>query len=128
MAEDRRAALDRQARQAIANMPSPEQRIIDSYIASRKKVNPNEPYHESFEAYKRSAQGGVPAERQQLAELKALQTSLNKTLETTFNKEDRKRVQDQLNQVNEAIGRMAGLGAAQNVPQDIQDILKRYSR
>ena len=127
-AEDRRAALDRQARQAIANMPSPEQRIIDSYIASRKKVNPNEPFHESFEAYKRSSQGGVPAERQQLAELKALQTSLNKTLETTFNKEDRKKVQDQLNQVNEAIGRMAGIGASQDTPQDIKDILKRYSR
>lgn len=127
-AEDRRAALDRQARQAIANMPSPEQRIIDSYIASRKKVNPNEPFHESFEAYKRSAQGGIPAERQQLAELKALQSSLKSQLETTFKTEDRKKVQEQLNQVNEAIGRMAGIGAAQNVPSDIQDILKRYSR
>ncbi len=127
-AEDRRAALDRQARERIAGMPSPEQQIINSYIASRKRANPNEPFHESFEAYKRSSQGGVPAERQQLAELKALQGDLQKQLEKTFNKEDRKKVQDQLNEVNRSIGVMAGLGAAQNPPQDIKDILKRYSK
>ena len=85
-------------------------------------------YHEAYAAYKQSGQGGIPAERQQLAELKALQSSLKSQLETTFKTEDRKKVQDQLNQVNEAIGRMAGIGASQDTPQDIKDILKRYSR
>lgn len=127
-AEARERKLDRQSRESIANLPTGEERLASAFISNYMKENPGKKYHEAYAAYKQSGQGGVPAERQQLAELKALQTSLNKTLETTYNKEDRKKVQDQLNQVNEAIGRMAGIGAAQNVPSDIQDILKRYSR
>jgi hypothetical protein len=127
-AEARERNLDRQSRERVANLPTGEERLASAFISNYMKENPGKKYHEAYAAYKQSGQGGVPAERQQLAELKALQTSLNKTLETTFNKEDRKKVQDQLNQVNEAIGRMAGIGAAQNVPSDIQDILKRYSR
>lgn len=127
-AEARERNLDRQSRERVANLPTGEERLASAFISNYMKENPGKKYHEAYAAYKQSGQGGVSAERQQLAELKALQTSLNKTLETTYNKEDRKKVQDQLNQVNEAIGRMAGIGAAQNVPSDIQDILKRYSR
>lgn len=127
-AEARERNLDRQSRERVANLPTGEERLASAFISNYMKENPGKKYHEAYAAYKQSGQGGVPAERQQLAELKALQTSLNKTLETTFNKEDRKKVQDQLNQVNEAIGRMAGIGASQDTPQDIKDILKRYSR
>jgi hypothetical protein len=80
-AEDRRAALDRQARERIAKLPSPEQQIIDSFIASRKRANPNEPFHESFEAYKRSSQGGVPAENARLRAMKDEADQIRKTLE-----------------------------------------------
>lgn len=80
-AEERQRALDRQARERIAEMPSAEQRIIDSYIASRKKANPNEPFHESFEAYKRSSQGGVPAENARLRAMKDEADQIRKTLE-----------------------------------------------
>jgi len=127
-AEARERKLDRQSRESIANLPTGEERLASAFINNYMKENPGKKYHEAYAAYKQSGQSGMPAERQQLAELKALQTSLNKQLETTFKAEDRKKVQDQLNQVNEAIGRMAGIGAAQNVPSDIQDILKRYSR
>jgi hypothetical protein len=127
-AEARERKLDRQSRESIANLPTGEERLASAFINNYMKENPGKKYHEAYAAYKQSGQSGMPAERQQLAELKALQTSLNKQLETTFKAEDRKKVQDQLNQVNEAIGRMAGIGAAQDTPQDIKDILKRYSR
>lgn len=127
-AEARERKLDRQSRESIANLPTGEERMASAFINNYMKENPGKKYHEAYAAYKQSGQGGIPAERQQLAELKALQSSLKSQLETTFKTEDRKKVQEQLNQVNEAIGRMAGIGAAQNVPSDIQDILKRYSR
>ena len=127
-AEARERKLDRQSRESIANLPTGEERLASAFISNYMKENPGKKYHEAYAAYKQSGQGGIPAERQQLAELKALQSSLKSQLETTFKTEDRKKVQEQLNQVNEAIGRMAGIGAAQNVPSDIQDILKRYSR
>jgi hypothetical protein len=127
-AEARERNLDRQSRERVANLPTGEERMASAFINNYMKENPGKKYHEAYAAYKQSGQGGIPAERQQLAELKALQSSLKSQLETTFKTEDRKKVQEQLNQVNEAIGRMAGIGAAQNVPSDIQDILKRYSR
>jgi len=127
-AEARERKLDRQSRESIANLPTGEERMASAFINNYMKENPGKKYHEAYAAYKQSGQGGIPAERQQLAELKALQSSLKSQLETTFKTEDRKKVQEQLNQVNEAIGRMAGIGAAQNLPSDIQDILKRYSR
>ena len=98
-AEARERNLDRQSRERVANLPTGEERLASAFISNYMKENPGKKYHEAYAAYKQSGQGGVPAERQQLAELKALQTSLNKTLETTFNKEDCKKVQDQLNQV-----------------------------
>lgn len=127
-AEARERNLDRQSRERVANLPTGEERLASAFISNYMKENPGKKYHEAYAAYKQSGQGGIPAERQQLAELKALQSSLKSQLETTFKTEDRKKVQEQLNQVNEAVGRMAGIGAAQNVPSDIQDILKRYSR
>jgi len=127
-AEARERNLDRQSRERVANLPTGEERLASAFISNYMKENPGKKYHEAYAAYKQSGQGGIPAERQQLAELKALQSSLKSQLETTFKTEDRKKVQDQLNQVNEAIGRMAGIGASQDTPQDIKDILKRYSR
>lgn len=127
-AEARERNLDRQSRERVANLPTGEERLASAFISNYMKENPGKKYHEAYAAYKQSGQGGIPAERQQLAELKALQSSLKSQLETTFKTEDRKKVQEQLNQVNEAIGRMAGIGASQDTPQDIKDILKRYSR
>jgi hypothetical protein len=127
-AEERQRALDRQSRESIANLPTGEERLAKSFIDNYLKENPTKKYHEAYAAYKQSGQGGMPAERQQLAELKALQTSLNKQLETTYGKEDRKKIQDQLNQVNQAIGAMAGIGASQKNPPEIEALLKKYAK
>jgi hypothetical protein len=127
-AEARERNLDRQSRERVANLPTGEERLAKSFIDNYLKENPNKKYHEAYAAYKQSGQGGVPAERQQLAELKALQSSLNKQLETTYKAEDRKKVQEQLNEVNRAIGVMAGIGATQQNPPEIEAILKKYAK
>jgi hypothetical protein len=127
-AEARERKLDRQSRESIANLPTGEERLASAFISNYMKENPGKKYHEAYAAYKQSGQGGIPAERQQLAELKALQSSLKSQLETTFKTEDRKKVQDQLNQVNQAIGAMAGIGSSQQVPSDIQSLLKKYGK
>ena len=127
-AEARERNLDRQSRERVASLPTGEERLAKAFIDNYLKENPGKKYHEAYAAYKQSGQGGIPAERQQLAELKALQGNLKDQLEKTYKQEERKKLLDQLNEVNRAIGVMAGLGAAQNPPQDIQDILKRYSK
>lgn len=79
--------------------------------------------------------GSGSGDKQQLAELKALQTSLKDQLKTTFNKADRQRLQTQLDEVNMAVAQMAGLstmgaapgaGSPGGIPSDVQALLKKY--
>lgn len=62
-----------------------------------------------LEAAKLRTAGAGSGDRQQLAELKALQSSLKDQLKTVFNKAERQRIQSQLDQVNAAVAKMAGL-------------------
>ena len=65
--------------------------------------------------------GAMGADKQQLAELKALQSSLQNQLKTEFNKDNRTAINAQLAQVNAAIAQMAGIGtmpAAPGAPQN----------
>jgi hypothetical protein len=86
-------------------------------------------------AAKERASGTGGADKQQLNELKALQSSLKDQLKTTFNKAERQQLQAQLDKVNMAVAQMAGLdtmgaapGAASpgGTPSDIQALLNKY--
>lgn len=65
-------------------------------------------------AKERAAGGGE--DKQQLNELKALQTSLQNQLKTEFNKDQRAAISGQLARVNAAIAQMAGLGTMGAAP------------
>lgn len=64
----------------------------------------------------RAAAAGGGEDKQQLNELKALQTNLQNQLKTEFNKDRRAMINSQLQQVNDAIAKMAGLGTMMGAP------------
>jgi hypothetical protein len=68
------------------------------------------------EAAKARASGSGSGDKQQLNELKALQSSLKDQLKTVFNKADRQKIQTQLDQVNTEIAKMAGLSTMAPAP------------
>jgi hypothetical protein len=70
---------------------------------------------EASRAASRGAGAGT-GDKQQLNELKALQTSLKDQLKTVFNKSDRQKIQTQLDQVNAEIAKMAGLSTMAAAP------------
>jgi hypothetical protein len=67
-------------------------------------------------AAKERAAGAGGGDKQQLNELKALQTSLKDQLKTTFNKAERQQLQAQLDKVNMAVAQMAGLDTMGGAP------------
>lgn len=81
------------------------------------------------------ASSGAGGDKQQLAELKALQKTLADQMKTTFDKADKQKLQGKLDQVEAAIAQMAGLdtmGAAPGasspggIPSDVQALLNKY--
>lgn len=62
------------------------------------------------------ASGAGGADKQQLAELKALQSSLKDQLKTTYKPAERQKLQAQLDQVNMAVAQMAGLDTMGGAP------------
>lgn len=85
-------ANKRQAEQSVTSMANTAEQA-----ATRREAT----------AARLAASGG--ADKQQLAELKALQTNLQNQLKTEFNKEQRMAINAQLAKVNAAIAQMAGL-------------------
>jgi hypothetical protein len=78
---------------------------------------------------------GNTGERQQLAELRALQKLYSDDLKTTYNKEDKARLRQKLSAVEAAIAQMAGLGTMTGapgvtspggIPSDVQALLNKY--
>jgi hypothetical protein len=64
----------------------------------------------------RGAGAGATADRQQLAELKALQKQYADQMKTTFNKPERAALQAKLATIEAAIAQMAGLGTMPTAP------------
>jgi hypothetical protein len=98
---------------ASANRPGEVERMTTEYLR-RKAISPASAaeYLEASSQF-RSGAGG---EKQNLAELKALQKSYQDQLDplasASLSKEAKKKISDQLVEVNNAIAKMAGLGAA----------------
>jgi hypothetical protein len=78
---------------------------------------------------------GAGGDKQQLAELKALQKQYADQMKTTFSKADKAALQAKLNTVEAAIAKMAGLdtmvaapdaGRLGGIPSDVQALLNKY--
>jgi len=107
---ERTATLDRQARASVAAMPSAEQRMAEKVIGSFLEKNPGKSYFDGFQAYSSVKTGS--GERQDLGELKALQTNLQKQMENfAVPAPQRQAAAEQLLAVNAKISQMAGLGS-----------------
>jgi hypothetical protein len=63
-----------------------------------------------------AGRGAGAGDKQQLNELKALQTNLKDQMKNVFNSAERQKIQTQLNQVNAAIAKMAGLDTMAAAP------------
>ena len=124
----RDAELNRLTQLQIASLPTGEERLARQFIDSWMKQNPGKPYHEGFAAYaqSKSPTGAISGDRQQLAELRALQTSLKDQLNTVYDLKSREKIMSDLNKVNAEIARMAGLGTT-GIPKDVQDLLDKYA-
>ena len=124
----RDAELNRLTQLQIASLPTGEERMAKAFIDSWMKQNPGKPYHEGFAAYaqSKSPTGAISGDRQQLAELRALQTSLKDQLNTVYDLKSREKIMSDLNKVNAEIARMAGLGTT-GIPKDVQDLLDKYA-
>lgn len=104
------SALDRQARASVAAMPSAEQRMAEKVISSFLEKNPGKSYFDGFQAYSNVKTGS--GERQDLGELKALQTNLQKQMENfAVPAAQRQAAAEQLIAVNAKISQMAGIGS-----------------
>jgi len=119
------AKLDREARERIARLPSPEQQTINSFITSYLQANPNKKYHEAFSAYKELGRGG-PEENARIRALKTEADQIRTTLgdpllSSRLSKDDVEKLRKRLPQVIAEI-------AKQDTPPEIQEILKRYPK
>lgn len=123
----RDAELNRKAQLQVAGMPTGEERMAKAFIDSWLKQNPNKTYHEAYAAYtqSKSPTGAMSGERQQLAELRALQTSLKDQLNNVYDKAGREKIMADLNKVNAEIAKMAGIDG-KGTPKDVQDLLDKY--
>jgi len=123
----RDAELNRKAQFQVAGMPTGEERMAKAFIDSWLKQNPNKTYHEAYAAYtqSKSPTGAMSGERQQLAELRALQTSLKDQLNNVYDKAGREKIMADLNKVNAEIAKMAGIDG-KGTPKDVQDLLDKY--
>ena len=115
LSREKIADADRKARAALQSMPSYEQQQANKFIDSWKTANPGKPFHEAFIAYRSASSGS--GERQDLNELKTLQTNLQKQTENfTLPEEQRKAAAQQLVAVNAKISQMAGIGSLAGGP------------
>lgn len=105
-------AANRKSQEKIAGMPARVSPNEERYINEWLKKNPGKSFVEAYEAYKMSG-AGIAADKQALAELKALQTSLKDLADPTknFDKISREDAARQLGAVNAKIAQMAGLGS-----------------
>jgi hypothetical protein len=98
---------------ASANRPGEVERMTTEYLR-RKAISPASAaeYLEASSQFRSGASG----EKQNLAELKALQKSYQDQLDplasASLSKEAKKKISNQLVEVNNAIAKMAGLGTA----------------
>jgi hypothetical protein len=108
--QERIAAANRAASAALRNLPGPEQQMIERAIKSLMDANPGMAYHEAYDKARGSGKG--LAERQDVAELRALITSLKDQADPmkNFDKSSREQASVLLKQAQDKLAQMSGVG------------------
>jgi hypothetical protein len=108
--QERIAAANRAASAALRNLPGPEQQMVERAIKSLMEANPGMAYHEAYDKARGSGKG--LAERQDVAELRALITSLKDQADPmkNFDKSSREQASVLLKQAQDKLAQMSGVG------------------